>query len=1825
MLAHSVSTAFVPLLLPPKAPSIAHHPSVNRRERWAVIKGASTPASATKQQGPSRPAASRRRPSSSEQIRQAATSDELLGVCHRYRGSLRPFTCSVALLQLSKVARGAEQLRTMREDSRFQQLVEETLAGIDKMEPRSLATCLWALTRLGADVPRESLDRFSAAILAYAATPGAFEEADMGFLWHAVAEGGIRHDAAVRALMRMTKESFVRVTPRTLAAMIKAISRGQWRDDEMLELSTSRLLRDLAGRPDTVPNSLVATALPALGDLGHHPPSLLPLTAQYLMSASPHADLATKWRRGSIAPFMRGLCQHLAAVYPDGSNPPQTLIDLATHWSRSLLPLLDGTPSSLLDAITMVMVRLTYGGPFRCHYLDEETHFGRAAVEGFFVALKSAWLARIETAEGRKDIESAECSNAIAFLKARGEHEAADELAIMHSGDRMGQAAFSRTLSRDIETLSWDDLLSRCCSFRLDDHRAGIPFLDATNLALAIAGISVTAVDMERRRDLFTDHRFLALVARAVDKMRTADLMLQANAVSSLAKLGWWEGVAEGDLGLEWRSYETLVCNALAAAEREAGEGRVDWQAVATLVWAVGHVGVATDGIRQRLSSLLSRCSPDGDALREIGAIATMLFGLGSLQWTAGDNFTRLVQHYVVRVNGRRPEKTSQGLANVVWAMGKLKWRDDKTLKALEPIVIHHLNHTQPEGMSQILWAMGRLKWSSSRLLDAVATAICSREDSLAAASIRDADLMLLTMASLGWRDERLLSRVERCVREEASEATPEECGSLIWAAGELQWDSPPLLTKLTDTLQRHISVCGGGATSLSPKTIYLTLHGLRMLQHSDHLLVGQMVALVPSLLQSMTAESEMDPAIERLLNELSQLPPIDASLDSLMLDSVAAYVSGHISHADEGTLRAAVRLFAARGDVMELIRSITEAATTAQYDDAAKRKAARRALLVYHRTGMAPDDPRTLSWLLDASLQELHEEDTSSLVSLLSTHRSIGGLGNRRMEPLLTELGGRLNEGNMTLHEVTGLLDGLVDRYPSFVEDHRDAIAKQVTAAVERSRPSHSVPDPREPSKRLADLWRLARITPRVFDGVPEAVVVALASANVEGVQWERKRRVHLLLTLCKLLRDQQMKKKTERLLVKAIEERIADVVLPAKDTSSLEADETAALGLALAYMHQHQHGKRLADAYPAFYTSLMDTILTVLLYHRTALDPSSIASLIFAVVHLPGVLPQSAVDMVISRALREEPSARVAAILCRYVAIGGAAASWRPVNMMVDRLAADHDAGEVRRALRVFERAELGRADAQRLVDVILERGLSRHYGPPDVVMAVLDIAVEVARRADVAEGVRERVEQYLAGPLTDTKSLSRMDMRALRRLIGLMAFAEDGKRMTAEADLTTWRAICERYISLLASADLPATLLTFEHLANARVHHPALMEALATAIEYRGSLDTISPALVCRCASALTLCAPTDGLRRCAALIADTADRRQLDLDLVVASIIGRALAVCGVFEPAGLFKRIFSHAAVLTADKAMDEATQIVASRLQQARLAWEVECGSLPTSPTEPQPPPATRPQASSWVDQCADDLQDTDAAIDEQGSEWSSDGGEDNKWVVPGAVGGGGVRALARWQRALTVVGEEVATKSSRLHTLVSDQLDALGVLHENEAVTKEGVSIDVRITLRGHEKVAIEVDGPKHFVRDVTTGAFIAHATAVHKRRTLASRGWKVISLDFLSIDQRGISYVQDELTRAGVLASAAGCDDDDPIDLLKKLRVRNNKGRGLGIAWSEKDRCFRVRLQHGGRRHDLGKFAARRGGVGVALDKALAARNGLAAQLGLPLVEGV
>ena len=99
-----------------------------------------------------------------------------------------------------------------------------------------------------------------------------------------------------------------------------------------------------------------------------------------------------------------------------------------------------------------------------------------------------------------------------------------------------------------------------------------------------------------------------------------------------------------------------------------------------------------------------------------------------------------------------------------------------------------------------------------------------------------------------------------------------------------------------------------------------------------------------------------------------------------------------------------------------------------------------------------------------------------------------------------------------------------------------------------------------------------------------------------------------------------------------------------------------------------------------------------------------------------------------------------------------------------------------------------------------------------------------------------------------------------------------------------------------------------------------------------------------------------------------------------------------------------------------------------------------------------------------------------------------------------------GAAVLARCDSAFRAA----EAQPSRLQRDVAKALASLGAAVQEEKVLAEGYSLDLVVDCGGEELIAIEVDGPSHFVGREPTGATLL------KRRQLRHFGWRLVSVPY-------------------------------------------------------------------------------------------------------------
>ena len=98
---------------------------------------------------------------------------------------------------------------------------------------------------------------------------------------------------------------------------------------------------------------------------------------------------------------------------------------------------------------------------------------------------------------------------------------------------------------------------------------------------------------------------------------------------------------------------------------------------------------------------------------------------------------------------------------------------------------------------------------------------------------------------------------------------------------------------------------------------------------------------------------------------------------------------------------------------------------------------------------------------------------------------------------------------------------------------------------------------------------------------------------------------------------------------------------------------------------------------------------------------------------------------------------------------------------------------------------------------------------------------------------------------------------------------------------------------------------------------------------------------------------------------------------------------------------------------------------------------------------------------------------------------------------------------------ALRTAYERDEPQPSRLQRDISAMLKDMGWPHAFEHFTAEGISLDLADP---EKKRAIEVDGPSHFLKDITTGKYVPNGATEFKSRILHRYDWKVAHVPFFA-----------------------------------------------------------------------------------------------------------
>ena len=100
--------------------------------------------------------------------------------------------------------------------------------------------------------------------------------------------------------------------------------------------------------------------------------------------------------------------------------------------------------------------------------------------------------------------------------------------------------------------------------------------------------------------------------------------------------------------------------------------------------------------------------------------------------------------------------------------------------------------------------------------------------------------------------------------------------------------------------------------------------------------------------------------------------------------------------------------------------------------------------------------------------------------------------------------------------------------------------------------------------------------------------------------------------------------------------------------------------------------------------------------------------------------------------------------------------------------------------------------------------------------------------------------------------------------------------------------------------------------------------------------------------------------------------------------------------------------------------------------------------------------------------------------------------------------------------------------------------MEQIGWVHTFEHETAEGFSLDLA---EPKLKLAVEVDGPSHYLKELSSGRSVVNGATKFKTRLLRSFGWTVAHISFLDWDHKSDSerrqLVVAKLGELGVVAS--------------------------------------------------------------------------------------
>ena len=123
------------------------------------------------------------------------------------------------------------------------------------------------------------------------------------------------------------------------------------------------------------------------------------------------------------------------------------------------------------------------------------------------------------------------------------------------------------------------------------------------------------------------------------------------------------------------------------------------------------------------------------------------------------------------------------------------------------------------------------------------------------------------------------------------------------------------------------------------------------------------------------------------------------------------------------------------------------------------------------------------------------------------------------------------------------------------------------------------------------------------------------------------------------------------------------------------------------------------------------------------------------------------------------------------------------------------------------------------------------------------------------------------------------------------------------------------------------------------------------------------------------------------------------------------------------------------------------------------------------------------------------------------------------------------------------------SSRGRRAQGDVAEALSRLRWTHQVEHVTADGLSLDMA---QPGSKLAVEFDGPWHYLVDVRSGLRSLTGASLFKRRLLRKLGWKVLHLPYFEWEELGSTSARDKyLTRRLAIFDRSRCIEESMISL--------------------------------------------------------------------------